>query len=178
MAIRMSIWVSGSKPATDLFWRSAGSGSRTTSHRRRGSKAADRHAGDLLATAPRGEIFTRLFFAELKHYADFNMDRMVFGGKGQFLEEWLKARKAAEQFGKAPFFLIQKTRMGQLVVLDVRGVRILRRGLRRGALLRPIVVFPVIKAIAFPARDVFAGVDWDVLREHAKRRKKRRSRHR
>jgi hypothetical protein len=116
----LSLWFSGGDPDADWFWRTAGSGGRATSRRKKG-KSAGRHCGDVCAIAPEGEPLLRVFSVELKRgYNRCTIQdlldapaRGALKGVKQEYEKWLAQAEASRGAAGALYWLIVHKRDGR-----------------------------------------------------------------
>ncbi len=121
---KLSIWWS-SKNDDDLFWRSAGSGSRATMRGRKG-KQTKGQGGDIVATDGRGAAFLRFFSVELKrgynHVCPF--DFIDKPSKKSEFAEWVKQATQSARDAHVPnWLLIHKRDRHEAVVYWCRSLK-------------------------------------------------------
>lgn len=95
----LSLWLSGGVD-DDLFWRSAGSGSRAT-NRRKKNKSTKGHGGDIAPTCAEGQVLTDLVAIEVKRgYKTSNvhdlLDKREASAAGIF-EKWVEQAYLSQQ---------------------------------------------------------------------------------
>ena len=104
----------------DVFWRTAGSGARATTRGKRGRKTAGA-AGDVCATDPIGDPFTRLITLELKRgynaaHLHALLDRAPHAAT-QLYEDWLaQAERSAKNAGTPYWWLVHRRDLREAVL--------------------------------------------------------------
>jgi hypothetical protein len=129
VAKRLSLWVTHRK-RDDVFWRSAGSGSRTTVLRKNKTGTADAHAGDISLTHEAGADLLGFFSIECKHYKETEIQQLIFGKRGWISREWEKHIKTCKggRDCKEPFFVLRQNLQPELVLTSELGYKALRTG--------------------------------------------------
>jgi len=113
---QLSLWVSKGK-SKNLFWRSAQSGGRATTLRKKGEDLSV-HAGDIAAIDPAGEQFCKTFFVECKFLKSLKLDTLVYPMKGVIQPIWEKCREQAAQYKKVPLLICKENGRLPLVMFD------------------------------------------------------------
>lgn len=110
---RLSAWHGG---PDDLFWRTAGSGSRQTRGKHR-----IHQAGDVGALSPKVKWFTDAFLLECKSYRKLDWSGLIFRDTGNILDFWYKLRKSCEDFKppRWPMLIAKENRVAPVVCLDI-----------------------------------------------------------
>jgi hypothetical protein len=111
---KLSLWVSKEK-RTDLFWRSAMSGGRSTVGRKRGENLAYQ-AGDVSAQHPDGHRLTEHFYIECKHYRDLDIGAFLLK-RGKLYAFWKQTCKEAAYRERQPMLIAKQNRMQTLVLI-------------------------------------------------------------
>ncbi len=111
---QLSLWVSGGK-RRDLYWRSAMSGGRATVAYKKG-ETLTRQAGDITATSPEGHALTDLFYFELKHYKDLQIDSFLIKGVGNLAKFWRDTVNHAQKYKRNPVLIAKQNNMPTLVI--------------------------------------------------------------
>ncbi len=113
----LSLWVSEGVD-TDLFWRSAGSGSRATNRKSRGLQA--NQTGDITSVDPKGTALTTKFFIECKFYKNLQLDSLIYGTPkdSSVLEFWTKTKEDSQFFHKRPIIIMRQNNKKDLIGLD------------------------------------------------------------
>lgn len=108
---------------TDIYWRTAGSGSRATTRKKTSQRTKGQH-GDICATDPLGQPLIDLLTIETKSgYSSHSFADLIdkpAGAKKQLYETWFdKARRDSEASGAFGWLLISKrNRRETLVFMD------------------------------------------------------------
>ncbi len=131
VAIGLSKWVSLGE-REDIFWRSATSGGRATTLRKKGESAVTQ-AGDLSAIHPLGAPFLDRFLVEMKFYRDLNYTG-ILTGTGYLVEFWNSTVTEANHYKKHPMLIAKQNRKPPVVFLQIRGLRVLRLHLEQSIL--------------------------------------------
>lgn len=113
----LSLWVSEGNDR-DLFWRSAGSGSRATNRKSKGLQS--NQTGDITSVDPRGTSLTSKFFIECKHYKNLQLDSLIYGTpkNNNILEFWAKVKEDSNFFGKRPIIIARQNSKKDLIGID------------------------------------------------------------
>ena len=119
----LSLWWSIGK-RDDIFYCTAGSGSRFTSRKKRGNDTAN-SCGDLSYTDSDGKPFMDRFSVELKNGYSDSLDLLSIidsENKNHMLMEWVtKAKKEIEEAGREQFLIIfKRDRKNKVVCIDSR----------------------------------------------------------
>ncbi len=105
---QLSLWWSGGT-SDDLFWRTAGSGGRSTNRKKRG-KTADKGCGDICSTDPSSEPFMKVFCLELKRgYNKYTVQDLLDAGPSaatQVWQNWLDQAEASRQSAGATYWMV------------------------------------------------------------------------
>lgn len=105
----LSVWFSGGDIDADWFWRTAGSGGRSTQRKKKG-KSADKGAGDICATDPKGEPLMKVFAMELKrgYQKDTIQDLLDASDRAapQTYEKWIAQAEASRQNSGALYWMV------------------------------------------------------------------------
>jgi len=114
ICVALSLWVSAGKKK-DLFWRSAMSGGRATTHRKN-TNTEIRQGGDICSVAPEGHIFTDKFYIECKNYKSLDIQQFCVTSKGILAEFWADTVFKAEECNKAPVLIGRENRFPTIVL--------------------------------------------------------------
>jgi len=107
---QLSLWVSKGK-RTDLFWRTAGSGSRATVMKQ------STHAGDIAATLPEGHILTDVFVIECKFYRNLRLESLLTDKPAGILPAaWEKLEQQARKLSKLPLLIAKQNNTKTLIL--------------------------------------------------------------
>lgn len=109
----LSRWVSKGSH-TDLFWRTAMSGGRSTVARRKG--VVVRQAGDITAVSPAGHSLTDYWYLECKSYKRIDLAQWLLNGQGKITKWWAVARKEARACGKEPMLIVKQNTWPVIVI--------------------------------------------------------------
>lgn len=110
IAKKLSLWVSDGE-RTDIFWRSAGSGSKAT------VTGEETQSGDICAVHELGRPFVKKFFTEIKFYRNLNLPGLIFGQLKRsgttsgVTDFWIKTREQAEKFNKLPLLIMKQNNL-------------------------------------------------------------------
>lgn len=115
MCKTLSLWISD-KQHDNLLWRSAMSGGRSTLALNRGEVNATQ-AGDISAITAMGEILTKEFFIECKHYLDLDITGFFLNRGGKLSKFWSDTVSAAQKNGKKPMLIAKQNYVSELVML-------------------------------------------------------------
>jgi len=116
ICVKLSLWVSHGE-RKDLYWRSAMSGGRATVAKRKGDNLKS-HAGDIIATAPEGHVLTDMFYFELKHHKNLQIDSFLIKDTGTLAKFWRDTIQYAKQYGKSPVLIAKQNNMPALVIVN------------------------------------------------------------
>jgi len=105
---RLSEWAGG---PDDLFWRTAGSGSRQTRGKHRTNQA-----GDVGALDPKVKWFTDAFYIECKFYRKFEWHSLLFKGRGNILNFWNKAMFQAAELERWPLLIGKENQIKPIII--------------------------------------------------------------
>lgn len=144
--VKLSLWVSNGEQE-DLYWRSAGSGSRSTVAFKRGKRLAAQ-AGDITCIHPRGEPFTNKFFCECKHYRDLNFQGLL-AGKGHLAEFWSEAKEQSNRYTKLPLMIAKQNRLPTVICLSTEGMLTLKVSPKATLLTAPPLDLYILDADEF-----------------------------
>jgi hypothetical protein len=109
---QLSRWCSDGE-RDDLYWRTAGSGSRGTLQ-----KAANQ-LGDVSAIGHQGSYFTERCIVECKSYKRFDWPRFLFERTGEFHSFWVKLRSQCNEYHRFPLLFAKENNRLPLVVVDI-----------------------------------------------------------
>jgi len=111
----LSKWVTG-KEKPDIFWRSAGSGAKSSVERIKGHETYS--DGDIASIHERGDFFTKKFFIECKRYKEAEILISFFTGKGKVYEWWDKCVEQASSAFKQPILIIRPNNQPAYLITD------------------------------------------------------------
>jgi hypothetical protein len=126
----LSLWLTRGK-RTDLFWRSAMSGGRTTVARKRGELV--RQFGDVCAVAEEGHRLTDRWYIECKHVKVIGLVPFLLSGRGPLAQYWETAVVDAIRHGRRPMLIVRQNLLPTLVLIhapepDAARARVNREG--------------------------------------------------
>lgn len=161
---QLSMWVSRYKQS-DCLWRTPNSGGR---ERRKRLEKTDkgRHAGDIAATAPAGELLIRLFIIECKHYADLKWHHLIYGGDSRLRKWWNLVYQDGVELERMPMLITKQNFQKPVVLLDRNGRTLFFEAQSK---LKPVAVFPSEDLAVFSFADLLTEVDFRKVRKLAKR---------
>lgn len=170
---RLSMWVS-EFTREDVFWRSAMSGGRATLRAKQGrSTTFTAQSGDICATHQLGHLLLSKFVVECKCWKDIEAGRLVFGRKGKVPMFWQQVCTEADRDNRWPMLIVKQNRQPELVCVPRDGYRWLARATERGTFV-PTCVIPRLRGMRIVLlRDLFADVEFSVLRPVRKSKRKR-----
>lgn len=116
----LSKWVTEGK-RTDVFWRSAISGGRSTIAAKKG-ELLHRQAGDICAISPEGHALTDRFYFELKHYRSLELHRALLGA-GTLINFWLDTSKKASLYERSPILIARQNHFPILLLANYMPIR-------------------------------------------------------
>lgn len=115
----LSLWLSHGK-RSDLLWRSAMSGGRSTVAFKKGQKLKNQ-AGDISAIDPLGHALTDKFIVECKHIKKLDLGSII-KNKGTIIAFWKKLKKESKKFRKMPMLIARQNSWPVIICLDLEGV--------------------------------------------------------
>lgn len=117
IAKQLSLWVSKGA-STDLFWRTAGSGARSTGRVKKGGAGIEYQAADISLAHPDGRPFADRFVVECKSYKNLELHRLCYDPKAMLVGVWwAKVRREAEQVGREPLLIVKANGYAPLMVM-------------------------------------------------------------
>lgn len=119
VAVSLSLWASEGK-RKDMFWRSAGSGSRATLASRRGTSLRNQ-AGDISSLDARASILTDYFMIECKHWETLHLGQAVIQNTGKLVEFWQRLVVDAQAVDKLPMLIAKQDYLKTFIVLSGGG---------------------------------------------------------
>lgn len=131
---QLSRWLSNGQ-RSDLLWRSAMSGGRSTVAFKQGDKRVAQ-AGDISAVDKAGHDFISLFYVECKHYKNLNLDSLI-KQTGNLVNFWKLAKKEAAIYGKMPMLIAKQNHYPTMVILDTKGKQFFKLSLKSFASVVP-----------------------------------------
>jgi hypothetical protein len=105
----LSLWVSDGQDS-NLFWRTGGSGNRSTMARKRGGKIEA------------GQSLIDRFVVECKHHADLCIEKFLMEGGGKLGKIWEKIVEEAHYYGKWPLLIAKQNRTQTLAITSLGGL--------------------------------------------------------
>lgn len=120
---KLSLWLS-SGTRDDLLWRSAMSGGRATLSIPKG-KEASHQMGDISTVSAAGAALIDRFVIECKFYRDLNFFG-ILTGTGKLCDFWELVCTQAAEVKKNPMLLAKQNNRPTIMVIDNRGVTLLR----------------------------------------------------
>ncbi len=120
---RLSLWASEGDVDADYFWRTAGSGGRSTVRKKKG-QSADKHAGDIAATDPRGEFLLKAFAIECKKgYSSRTIQDLLDASENaatQEYQKWIDQAEASRVNSNAKWWMIilKRDKRQPLVIVE------------------------------------------------------------
>lgn len=120
---RLGTWVSRGT-ATDVFWRSAMSGGRSTVGLKRGEKLA-RQAGDITSVSPEGHQLTDHFYIELKFYKELRFRSFVLLEQGKLADFWRHTVMQARAYERVPLLIAKQNNVPPVVIAPTGMIPIL-----------------------------------------------------
>lgn len=111
----LSLWISDGK-YTDVFWRSAMSGGRTTVAKARG-EVLGAQVGDISSVRREGHELTDRFVVECKCYASLQLDKLIVDS-GRLLKFWHEISAIALDHGKEAMLIAQQKRSPTLLCVS------------------------------------------------------------
>ena len=130
----MSKWLTRGK-RTDLFWRSAMSGGRSTVKFKKGKQNVTQ-GGDLSALDPIGHAFLENFVIECKFYNDLDSASSLLRGYGRLLKFWRETNTDAKRCKKWPLLIAKQNRFPTLLVTNRAGADFLGLSVMAGLQFR------------------------------------------
>lgn len=117
MAKRFSLWVSAGA-TSDLLWRSAGSGGRSTMRRKQTGRGIEYHASDIAPLHPDAAPFVDVFTLECKHYRTARLHQvLVSTGTSIVAKWWQQARRDAASVRRVPLLVVKENNTAALFVM-------------------------------------------------------------
>jgi len=115
MCVLWSKWWTDDKDE-DLFWRTAGSGSRATTRRKRGAEDKWNH-GDMKPDAPEGYELCAKWCFEFKFYQKYDIKGVIHhvNQQSDWMQWWAKIVDEAEAVGRDPI-LVTKQNKGKPII--------------------------------------------------------------
>lgn len=103
---------------TDLLWRSAMSGGRATIQFNKG-ESNKTQTGDISAIAAEGAFLVEKYLFELKFYKDLNIAQSVIRNYGNLHSFWIRLRRDANNFDKAPCLIAKQNHFPIIVITEI-----------------------------------------------------------
>jgi hypothetical protein len=123
IARKLSLWITNGK-REDVLIRSQNSGGRATVLSYTGKNFVSQ-AGDIVSAAFEGNKFTNMFYIEVKHYQNLNLESLIFRtSKSGIIEHWNKLLKECEFYNKLPLYIARQNNKPILVGLSKNGIDI------------------------------------------------------
>jgi hypothetical protein len=117
IAKQLSLWVSVGA-STDLFWRSASSGARSTVRFKKTGKAIEAHASDIAPIHADAEPLASMFVIECKNYKSLSIHQVFYSWDTSPLATWwAQATRDADRVLKVPMLVVKENLYPPLVVL-------------------------------------------------------------
>jgi hypothetical protein len=158
----LSNWVSrGSN--SDLFWRSAGSGSRATNRKSKGMQS--NQTGDITASDPLGTSITGHLFIECKHYKSLQLQSLIYGTpkNGSILQFWHKVCEDAFFFAKRPVIIARQNNKKDLIGIDYILKHRVDSAPQAWSLV-PLATFPSLELHLYFLEDFLQNVNPDIFK--------------
>lgn len=121
----LSLWISNGR-RSDIFWRSAMSGGRSTVAFRKG-ETHKAQAGDISAVSSAGNRFIDEYFVECKNYKNLDFHGVI-KGNGNLLVFWSRAKVEAKRYGKIPILIAKQNSLPIILCTTRIGARKLEIG--------------------------------------------------
>lgn len=112
----LSLWVSNGT-RTDLFWRSALSGGRSTRRHSKGENV-NVQLGDICAVHPTGHPLTDKWYVECKHYRNLHLTSFMLTYSGPLASFWTKAQSEAEKYNRLPMLIAKQNNYPCFVLIS------------------------------------------------------------
>jgi hypothetical protein len=122
----LSLWMSDGREK-NVFWRTAGSGSRATGASKKGEQNRTQ-AGDVSAVHPAGAWLIDHFVLELKHVKNLQLFQSVTTQNGELYKFWDKLGRQARAQDKEPLLIACQNRMKILFITSSHGAALLDCG--------------------------------------------------
>lgn len=169
LAVLLSLWVSANK-REDLFWRTPGSGGRSTRARTRNVRLTHA-AGDIAATSPGGHWLVDNFLIEAKNYKKFDWQNDLYNPQSIEPKKSTKrplciaahTREEAEFYGRPHWMaLVRENHRPDLLLTDAKGLHVLSAC---GAYEIPLLAsFPDQDFVVFRLDSLIPGVPFRHVR--------------
>lgn len=155
ICVKLSLWVSDGT-STELFSRSAGSGSHATYKKKQGKQASQ--TGDITSVDSKGTSLTDKYFIECKFYRDLQLPSLIYGTpkNGTILEFWSKAKEDATYFGKGPIIIARQNNKRDLIGIDSTTKTRLKES---NYIIQPLASFPQLNLHLYDMSLFFTMVD-------------------
>lgn len=114
---RLSLWLSrGENP--DLFWRSSGSGSRSTGRVKATGKGIEFQASDIAAIHPEAMAFAKRYTIECKFYRDVAVHQLIYtADHGLIATWWEQACRDANSVLRQPILIFKGNRTPAMICM-------------------------------------------------------------
>lgn len=103
----LSLWVTYNE-RDDVLWRSALSGGRFTTSRKKKDSGLEHVAGDICAVHSDGYAFVDFFYIECKFYKKFDWHRLLDDHAGVLAGFWIDTCKKAQDVKKSPLLIFRQ----------------------------------------------------------------------